>query len=456
MNAPEPPPLSPPPKPLTEASLEGLDAQLRNLLAQGGPLSAKQLVAATGKSQPSISLALGRLGSVVHRLGAARSSRYTLTRSILGLPSAQNLLRTNAKGRTEIFGTLQFLQQGEVHVRGTQGHEWLGRGGLPWFLSSLRPQGFLGRQYTHLRPDFPSDPDAWTTEQALYMAANHISDPPGAFALGAGHSQHEGLQVDADNIARFYDHMATQAGHSLPAASSAGGGQPKFTARVQDQHVIVKFSPLCGTPFGERWHNLLQLEHLANQVLQANGIASAPTVLLRSKQRTYLQSTRFDRIGTQGKRHVVELSALHDAFVQTPRQHWVASCEALVQQKLLSPQGLERIALQYLFGQYIGNTDMHFGNLAFFVDDVTKPQLEPTPVYDMLPMQWRPGVHSGELGCAPVQAQRQPAGYGALAERARHIATLYWQQAAQLRSLSSALRAAARSNAQLLARNFQD
>lgn len=46
------------------------------------------------------------------------------------------------------------------------------------------------------------------------------------------------------------------------------------------------------------------------------------------------------------------------------------------------------------FGELIGNTDMHFGNLAFFLND-TLP-LRVTPAYDMLPMLWSPGSQ-GEL-----------------------------------------------------------
>jgi serine/threonine protein kinase HipA of HipAB toxin-antitoxin module len=53
------------------------------------------------------------------------------------------------------------------------------------------------------------------------------------------------------------------------------------------------------------------------------------------------------------------------------------------------------------FGQYIGNTGMHFGNLSFFVDDVIAPKIRLAPVYDMLPMMWRPDPHLG-LTDSPV------------------------------------------------------
>ena len=71
-----------------------LTEHLRALLAHGGACTAQQLQSATGKSQPSISLALGKLGSDVCKLGAARSTRYALTRPILGVPAQQTLTWT--------------------------------------------------------------------------------------------------------------------------------------------------------------------------------------------------------------------------------------------------------------------------------------------------------------------------------------------------------------------------
>jgi len=46
------------------------------------------------------------------------------------------------------------------------------------------------------------------------------------------------------------------------------------------------------------------------------------------------------------------------------------------------------------FGELIGNTDMHFGNLSFWFDD--RLPFRVAPAYDMLPMLWAPGP-LGEL-----------------------------------------------------------
>lgn len=442
-----------------------LTEHLRALLTQGDLFTAQQLQAATGKSQPSISLALNKLGAEVCKLGAARSTRYALTQPILGLPAQQGLTWTTPDGHMHSFGDLTFLQDGQVYVRcemdDVKGADWLSPPGqLPWFLQTLRPQGFLGRQLTRLRPDFPADPDTWRTEQVLYMAINHAGDPPGALNLGAtmGRFVPEAPSGVADQAAHF-DTLARTVSQTLPAASSAGGEQPKFVTEIdtpdgQHQHLIVKFSPPRGTPFGERWHDLLHLEHLALTVLAESGVAVARAHIVESSERTYLASERFDRIGLEGKRHVVAASAVHDAFVPAPRQHWVATCEALVAQKRLTQAHVNTVASTYLFGQYIGNTDMHFGNLSFFVDNVLQPALAPTPVYDMLPMVWRPGVHSGELDARPVQPQAQPAGYAALADQVRTWAITYWERAASLTALSPALRAASGENARRLQRSL--
>jgi HipA-like C-terminal domain len=419
---------------------------LRSLLAQAPSMSSAALQAATGMSQASVSMALGQLGAAVHKLGAARSTRYALTQPILGLPAQQALHWCDPLANSTLFGQLTLLHSGDVHVRGPSGGQWLAQRALPWFLSSLRPQGFLGRQYTHLRPDFPADPDLWSVPQVLYIAANHITDPPAAFVLGSmSPTSSTAPAIPANDpaaLAARYDQLAARSGQNLPAGSSAGGEQPKFVTRTAGSapgHVIVKFSPPRGTPFGERWHSLLHLEHLANEVLRENGVAAAHTRIVQSPQRTYLQSERFDRVGTGGKRHVVAASAVHEAFVTSPRLQWTDTCEALVKHKLLSASDAHTIALSYWFGKFIGNTDMHFGNLSFFVDDVVNPVFTPTPVYDMLPMMWRPDIHQGNLDPSPLREPVIPAGFAAEAALARTWAIEYWQKASTNTELSTEL-----------------
>ena len=425
------------------------DTQLHVLLAQDGPCTVNDLRRFTGKSQASLSMALTRLGVAVCKMGAARATRYALTQAVLGLDARQALHLSGPHADQGLFGELVFLHGNHVHVRGPRKSEWDCRDALPWWLSTLRPQGFLGRQYARLRPDFAPDPDHWTLAQTLYTAANHFHNPPGAFSMGSA-SGVPAIAIPRARRGSAFDKLAEASALGLPAGSSAGGEQPKFVCQVEDVQVVVKFTPTRGTPFGERWHELLHLEHLANTLLREKGIACAQTEVVTTRKRSYLQSSRFDRIGAAGKRHVVAAAALHDAFVKSPRRHWVATSEDLAAQKMLAPEHVRTIASSYLFGQYIGNTDMHFGNLSFFVDDVTRPVLLPTPVYDMLPMLWRPGVHGGELDPAQIQPQRQPVGFDTQAGEARAWAIEYWERAAAWQALGSTLRAAATRSAKAL------
>ena len=355
-----------------------------------------------------------------------------------------------------MIDTRVVAQSGATHVRATAafgGTEWLtAPNQLPWFLAPLRPQGFLGRALQALRPDFPSDPDSWTTEQALYMVIQH-SNPPGAIYLGDSPIRH-GLPrlIDIANKSARYDELASQIGSTLPARSSAGGEQPKFTAEISDvlnkdyKHVIVKFSPPRGTPFGERWHTLLHLEHLAHQVLGERGIAVAETNIVESATRTYLESSRFDRVGVAGKRHVVAIDAIDREWNSARRENWVMSAAALRDKGLIDSDAVSTIARIYAFGQYIGNTDMRFGNLSFYVDDVVAPRIRLAPVYDMLPMMWRPDIHSGGLDLTPVRAQPTVASHSVAYAEAREWARSFWQRATSLAALDAVTQAACAAN----------
>jgi hypothetical protein len=98
------------------------------------------------------------------------------------------------------------------------------------------------------------------------------------------------------------------------------------------------------------------------------------------------------------------------------------------QQRWSDADVVEQITLRWWFGRMIGNTDMHFGNLSFFLDD-TQP-LTLYPCYDMLPMLYRPAgdgsLASREFSPAePLPATlahwQRPAGW----------ASTFWQRVAQ-------------------------
>lgn len=445
-----------------------LQDQIRQVLKQTPECTASQLQVATGKSQPSISLALTALGlgersGEVQRLGAARSTRYALRQSILGLPAQHDVLFDGPGGESRHFGVLTYLHGDRVHVR-SQRKEWLVQGGLPWFLTPLQPQGFLGRELARWRPDFPDDPERWSLAQVLYMAVNHVREPIGAFYLDgparrsaelAWDSESATLRGAHESLADACLRLAQRVGTGLPAGSLAAGVQPKFLLREPDgARWLVKFSPPRGTPFGERWHALLHLEKLALDVLGEHGVAHADTQVLETPLRTFLLSRRFDRHARSGWRHVVAAAAVHDHFVHAPRQHWISTCRALVKLGMLSADGLESVVHAYLFCQLIGNTDMHFGNLSFLVDDVSRPRFEPAPMYDMLPMMWRPSVHSGSLDAQPLRPPVLVLGCEAQAQVVRGWAVDYWQRACAMATLGPDLQAACTVNAQRVQTGF--
>jgi serine/threonine protein kinase HipA of HipAB toxin-antitoxin module len=62
--------------------------------------------------------------------------------------------------------------------------------------------------------------------------------------------------------------------------------------------------------------------------------------------------------------------------------------QALVRQRLATPEALPAVERLYAFGVLIANTDMHMGNLSFFSTAGQPCTL--APAYDMLPMALAP------------------------------------------------------------------
>jgi hypothetical protein len=92
---------------------------------------------------------------------------------------------------------------------------------------------------------------------------------------------------------------------------------------------------------------------------------------------------RFDRIGLNGRRHVVSIGKAHEAFVQGAYRNWVETSLALANRGCLSSQQADAVSIIRDFGRLIGNTDMHGGNLGLFVplDGVQRGRFELAPVY---------------------------------------------------------------------------
>jgi HipA-like C-terminal domain len=434
-----------------------LSESVAALLARGEPLTAAQLAAATQKSISSISLAVQKLGDRVHRIGAARSTRYALKKDISGLVAQQQLRWLGNQSNGFASAHFTYLAGDWLHVvchtNDGRHQEWLTQHQLPWFLSTLKPQGFLGRKLALWLPHLPSDPAQWSLAQLLH-SLTRISDPIGAVAVLSTPARPAHLRITslAQREAQF-DSLVNEDQTLPPAGSSAAGEQPKFVAYILGQSCIVKFTPPRGTPFGERWSALLMLEKLALDILQSHTIPSAGNEIVQTQRRTYLQSARFDRDVEHGTRHIVAIAALHEEFVEGSWSNWVKTSEALAKKGMITAGELSQVASIFAFGHYIGNTDMHSGNLSFFVDDVIAPKISLAPVYDMLPMMWKPDIHQGALSDSPVRPQLMPIGFAAEQAQAREWAIEFWEQAAQL-NIGADLQDASLQSARRLKTNF--
>jgi hypothetical protein len=261
---------------------------------------------------------------------------------------------------------------------------------------------------------------------------------------------------DARRIGAALDALAQDVARSLPAGSSAGGEQPKFPVLLDSgEHVLLKFTPPRATPFGERWHDLLHAEALAADVLAWHGVPVAAGRIVESAQRTFLLSPRIDRIGAVGRRHAVDIGAVHDAFVPGAYSHWAATCEALVRQGRLEAGADDQARALLEFGRLIGNSDMHAGNLSLFIDleGLASRGVSATgrfrlaPVYDMLPMRWRPDpVSGGAADYAAFEPDRASA-----AGPARGPAVAFWSRLSAYRGVGRPLRLVAAEMARRLA-----
>lgn len=282
---------------------------------------------------------------------------------------------------------------------------------FPFFLSDVRPQGFLGRAIcrqitrTHLLPD---DPRLWQDDDTLSYLATTGYDLPGDLVIGDSSLRHAlALELSAapdttfpaQDVAARYPGMAATAASEPPIGSSAGGEQPKFLARLQDDAgevlpVIVKFSPPLDQTTGRRWADLLIMEYHALSVLADAGLTQPGHRIIEAGNRIFLESPRFDRHPGGGRSGLVSLEALHNAAVGSTSRDWTELVGNLTNTGLTSTVTLKQTRRLQAFGELIGNTDMHPGNLSFLLTDQQPFAL--SPAYDMLPMLWAPGA-SGEI-----------------------------------------------------------
>lgn len=442
---------------------------LESLFRQRGAMTARELRQALRVSQPTVSRSLARMGRSVIRLGRGPSTRYAMVREIGSHGSSWPIYEMGVDGRPSLAGTLRSLQsrqwvfeqeeawdalRGEQFARGLY-PDW------PWFLDDLRPQGFLGGVFARAHAKdlgIGFDPRNWSADNVLEAMLRYGHDLPGAFVIGEQmlrEAQERRLVTppcigEADR-AEAYARLATETLAGEWPGSSAAGEQPKFTARVwrdgDPVSIIVKFSGSAGRPEDVRWADLLAAEHIAASLLNERGIPSARTALLQGGGRTFLESTRFDRVHVHERRNVVSLGALDAAFYGDAMTPWTQISLKLQADGWITAEDAQRMALLWWFGTLIGNTDMHYGNVSFFLTPDRPLQLAPT--YDMLPMLYRPDVE-GALPDRPFNPHPPLPEAMGVWSRAIEMAIAYWGRVAEAASVSEGFRGIAGRNQETL------
>ena len=430
-----------------------LSTRLTDALRQlGGAASSAELQSRLGVSQATVSRALSgllRAGTVL-KVGAARSQRYLLPRPIDGVGAEVPIMRVDVHGQVSPFGRMVALQGGRFWVDEADGVTEL-HDGLPWFLSDMRPQGFMGRTFVQAHPELnlPDDLRYWSDDDALRALVQMGDDLPGNLIVGQPalerYLRQMPPQADVAQPELDYPRLADLVMQGTQAGSSAGGEQPKFCARLdepgQQRPVLVKFSPAGDAPADQRTRDLLVCEHLALQTLADAGLPAAQTRIVAAGGRVFLESTRFDRTA-QGRLGMVSL-LVYDAQYVGQMDNWAATAQRMAARQLVTAQDAGHLKLLDAYGQLIGNTDRHYGNISFLLHE-DDWQLSPT--YDMLPMLYAP-IH-GEVVARDFAARPLHPSASTLAvwPQAKALAAQFWQTAATDGRISEGFRALALAN----------
>ena len=252
-------------------------SELTDLLLQG-PRSAPELRQRLAISQATFSRLVAREDRVI-RFGKARATRYALLRPYRGIERIP-VWRVDDTGKAHKFADIRLCwPQGSCLVTGADGDEqWFD--GLPWYLTDLRPQGFLGRAWGRklaAQLNLTDDIRLWQEEDVLYALTVFNGEYTGGWLVGEGNyqrwitAQHP-AEIPLDQKLTHYEQLASDALAGEIVGSSAGGEQPKFTCYAQtpsgNKHVLVKFTVPQQTAVSQRWGDLLIAESIAAQILR--------------------------------------------------------------------------------------------------------------------------------------------------------------------------------------------
>jgi len=339
------------------------------------------------------------MGDAVVTLPNMRPPKYAMTRNAFGGSNKLPLVMVDAHGNTVLVAFIRPLEPNGFFAEPATGmpQVLLGESGnglyqdLPYFLSDLCPQGFLGRQIAEdlasQSGDFPSDPRNWNTNHIGRYLISNDDDLPGNFKFGE-QALSRVRRRPVVTTEEAYPALADSVMSGVIPGSSAGGEQPKFTTFCGNRsaHVIVKFSPLGNSDVARRWRDILITEYHATEAIHSEDFSAAETRLIEMDGRLFLESQRFDRTGEFGRMPMLSLQCI-DAEFTGIGSDWPKVLDALHKRKLVSRQHVYDAECLWWFGRLINNSDMHLGNLSFSIDGGVFRLL---PVYDMCSMGFAP------------------------------------------------------------------
>lgn len=428
-------------------SLALAETALAFVRSQGAATGA-DVQARLGVSQPTVSRTLAPLlrSADILKVGAARSQRYVAPRQVERVGTEVPVVKVGENGNAAPFGRIVPLQGGRCWMDEQEGASAL-HDGLPWFLSDMRPQGFIGRAFAHGHPELglPANPEHWTDDNVLQALVLCGEDLPGNLVVGAASfnrfqsmAARSAPHVTADD----YPAMADSAMQGTLPGSSAGGEQPKFCTVRDRRQVIVKFSPSGNSPADKRARDLLVCEHLALRTLQEAGVAASTTRVLVEAGRVFLEVERFDRTA-RGRIGMVSLMA-YDAQHVGKIDNWAATANRMASRGLMRQDDAQRLRFLEAFGRLVGNTDRHYGNISLLIEN---GHWRLSPAYDVLPTLY--AAINGELPARDLEASAAAPTVETLEEwpGARQWATVFWRAVAADTRITAAFRAVARKNA---------
>ena len=410
-------------------------AELLETIQRLQPVRVETLQQHFGVSQQTLSRWLKAAGDAVCRMGRTKGAQYVRTRTVPGLGTQVPVHEVDETGQIHRLGTLYFLLPGGAWLERARGpgQQFEGR---PPFAEEMRPQGYMGRGFLQRNQDLTLPPrtENWSDDQVFVALSRRGEDCTGNLILGE------------ESLTRYLAMQVQEAGrNSYPerarsflaegAGSSAGGEQPKFAVYTKGHHVLVKFADASAGSAGQRWRDLLACEQLALDWVRSAGFEAAEAEWFDLGDQRFLEVTRFDRLGRFGRRALLSLRAIDNEYVGLG-ENWTQVALRLLDERRLSKEDVRRIRWLDAFGDLIGNTDRHLGNVSCFEESAGRFRL--APIYDMLPMIFAPdGAHLIERNFAPKPPDAN--NQDVWGDAARH-ALAYWERLVTCADLSEDFR----------------